>query len=321
MAPNPLVTVITVFLNAERFLREAVESVFSQGFPDWQLLLVDDGSSDRSTEMAREYAQSHPRRVRYLEHPAHVNRGISASQNLGIREAQGAYLAFLDSDDVWFPAKLEQQVNILNSNSDAAMVYGQTRYWYGWTGLAEDVERDLLIEPGMGPNTLVEPPSLLIRFLNEQIPIPCPSGVMVRRTAAMAVGGFEDSFRRVFTDQAFFAKLCLDFPVFVTDQSWFLYRKHSESAVAVIKSGAQLRSAKLHYLDWLKNYLAEQQGANQQIRRALKRARLRCMYPRLSRWQRDLEYRALMAKESARSTARRALPAPLRRWLRAQYSR
>jgi len=321
MQRNPVVSVITVFLNAEKFLREAVESVFSQTFLDWELLLVDDGSIDRSTEIARDYARSHSLRVRYLEHPGHANRGISASQNLGMNEAEGAYLAFLDSDDVWFPGKLEQQVNILNSNPAAAMLYGQTRYWYSWTGLAEDAQCDLLIEPGVEPNTLVEPPSLLIRFLNEQIPIPCPSGVMVRRTAAMAVGGFEDSFQRIFTDQAFFAKLCLEFPIFVTDQSWFLYRKHSESAVSVIKRAAQLGSAKLHYLDWLKNYLSEQQGANQQVRRALKRAQLRCMYPRLSRWQKDLRYRALNAKESARSAARRALPASLRRWLRAQYSR
>jgi glycosyltransferase involved in cell wall biosynthesis len=321
MRPIPLVTVITVFLNAERFLRQAVESVFSQSFSDWELLLIDDGSSDRSAEIALGYAHHFPRQVRYLQHPGHVNRGISASQNLGIREAKGSYLAILDSDDVWLPGKLSEQVSILNSNPDAAMIYGQTRYWYSWSGLPQDAERDLLIEPGVEPNTLVEPPSLLIRFLNARIPIPCPSGVIIRSSAAMAVGGFEESFQRIFTDQAFFAKLCLEFPVFVSDRSWFLYRKHSESAVAVIKSGAKLRSEKLHYLNWLEIYLAEHQRGDQRVRRALKRARLRCMYPRLSTWQKDLRYRALMVKESARSMARRALPAPLRRWLHAQYSR
>src|SRR3954451_25115181 len=84
-ATPPRVSVVTPFLNAERFLAEAVDSVLAQTYTDWELLLVDDGSSDGSTEVARNYVGLNPARVRYLEHPGHMNRGTSASRNLGIR--------------------------------------------------------------------------------------------------------------------------------------------------------------------------------------------------------------------------------------------
>jgi glycosyltransferase involved in cell wall biosynthesis len=86
------VSVIMIFLNGETFIRDAIDSVFSQTYPDWELLLVDDGSSDRSTQIALEYAAKYPEKVRYLEHDKHQNRGMSASRNLGISHAEGKYI-------------------------------------------------------------------------------------------------------------------------------------------------------------------------------------------------------------------------------------
>src|SRR5262245_48750717 len=99
-ARRPRVSVLTVFLNAERFLQEAIESVLAQTYGDWELLLVDDGSTDGGSGLARSYAERYPHKVVYLNHGNHSNLGISASQNLGISRARGEYIAFLDSDDV-----------------------------------------------------------------------------------------------------------------------------------------------------------------------------------------------------------------------------
>ncbi|HEY9653496.1 MAG TPA: glycosyltransferase family 2 protein, partial [Coleofasciculaceae cyanobacterium] len=115
MSRKPLVSVVTIFLNTEKYIEEAIESIFAQTYDRWELLLVDDGSSDRSTIIALQYAQQYAGKVRYLEHETHQNRGMSASRNLGVRHAQGEYIAFLDSDDVWLPQKLERQVEILES--------------------------------------------------------------------------------------------------------------------------------------------------------------------------------------------------------------
>src|SRR5918998_1607143 len=144
MSSNPLVSCVIIFLNAERFIQEAIESVYAQTYDKWELLLVDDGSTDDSTQIALHYAEQYPEKVRYLNHPSHQNRGMSASRNLGISHAKGAYVAFLDADDVWLPNALQRQVAILGSNPEAGMVLGSAQYWYSWTGRPEDNERDFI---------------------------------------------------------------------------------------------------------------------------------------------------------------------------------
>src|SRR5689334_12493479 len=151
MESKSLVSVIIIFLNAERFIEEALESVLRQTYGAWELLLVDDGSTDSSTQIARRYAERLPAKVRYLEHDRHANLGMSASRNLGIRHSRGEFIAFLDADDVWLPRKLEEQVAILNAHPDAAMLYGRTQKWFGWTGDPEDIKKDSLTELAVEP--------------------------------------------------------------------------------------------------------------------------------------------------------------------------
>ena len=134
MRNEPLVTGIIIFFNAEKFFEESIESVFAQTYKNWELLLVDDGSTDGSTAIALRYAEQHPEKVRYMEHNDHQNRGMSATRNLGIKNAKGEYIAFLDADDIWLPQKLEQQVAILEDQPEAAMIYNSTYLWYSWTG-------------------------------------------------------------------------------------------------------------------------------------------------------------------------------------------
>ena len=116
---NGLVSIIIPFLNSERFLSETIESVLHQSYTQWELLLVDDGSTDSSTRIAKECAARLPEKIRYLEHAGHRNRGLTCSRNLGARNSCGEYLAFLDSDDVWLPHKLDAQVALMDSQLEA----------------------------------------------------------------------------------------------------------------------------------------------------------------------------------------------------------
>ena len=141
---------------------------------------------------------------------------------------------------------------------------------------------------------------------------------MLRRDKVIEAGGFEDEFRRIYTDQVFYAKVCLKWPVFVAGQSWFKYRKHQDSAVAVVKKRGQLQSARLTYLNWLERYLEKQEIENNEVRRALNIARWKCHYPKLFRIMAHTKYRALIAGESLRSMARQQLPAFVHRRLRTQ---
>src|SRR5687768_14229125 len=81
---KPTVSVIIIFLNAGPFIEEAIASVFAQTFADWELILVDDGSTDESTAIAQQYASLRPEQVRHYEHKDHLNQGMSASRNRGI---------------------------------------------------------------------------------------------------------------------------------------------------------------------------------------------------------------------------------------------
>jgi glycosyltransferase involved in cell wall biosynthesis len=269
MDSRSLISSVMIFLDAEKFIEEAIESVFAQTYENWELLLVDDGSSDDSTQVALRCAERYPAKVRYLEHPGHQNRGMSASRNLGIRQARGEYISFLDSDDVWFPHTLEQQLAILSSHPEAGMVYGSSLYWYGWTGSPEDSQRDFrdfVEECGVRPNTLIEPPELLRAFLRRDKgpcvfgSIPAPSTIMVRHNVASSVGGFvEEShrYRGLYDDQFFYVKVGLEVPVLAADRLLCKYRQHPEATTHVEYEAGRHTSARLHWLSWIGDYLFE----------------------------------------------------------------
>src|ERR1041384_4760324 len=185
---KPLVSVIIIFLNEERFIREAIESVFSQTYGNWELLLVDDGSMDGSTKIARDYAEQHSERARYLEHDRHQNRGMSASRNLGIRHAKGKYIGFLDADDVWLSEKLAEQTTILSLYPDAAMVCGPVEWWYSWTGDRDDKEHNHVVAPAVQVDALVQPPKLVTSILKTETVTTTSS--LLRREAIETVGVF-----------------------------------------------------------------------------------------------------------------------------------
>jgi glycosyltransferase involved in cell wall biosynthesis len=276
MNSNPLVSGIIIFLNGEEFLEEAIESVFAQTYENWELLLVDDGSTDSSTAIAQRYATQYPEKVRYLEHEGHQNRGMSATRNLGISSAKGEYVAFLDADDIWLPQKLERQVATLESNPEAAVVFGPTQYWYSWTGNPEDSDKDSLREIGVQPNQLFKPPMLLSLLLHNQVNAPATCSVLIRREVFEKTGGFEESFRGLFEDRAFFAKVYLKVPVFVTSEYWDRYRQHPDSTCSVAARSTSYNpygksSAHLTFLNWIGEYLTQQGVENTQVQQALQK--------------------------------------------------
>ena len=323
MSSKPLVSVIMIFLNAERFIQEAIESVFAQTYDSWELLLVDDGSTDDSTDIALRYAKQNPERVRYLEHDGHQNRGMSASRNLGITHAIGEYIAFLDADDVWLPHKLEQQVAILSSQPEAAMVYGATEMWYSWTGNPEDLQRDFRRKLGVQPDTLVRPPTLLGLFLRNEAQTPGTCSVLLRSTTIKRVGGFEETFRGMFEDQVFFAKVCLREAVFVASECWDRYRQRADSTYAVAYATGQYHlgwpsPTHLTFLNWLKPYLAEQGVRETEIWKAVQQALWPYRHPILFRLLQP-HYLLTQVKGLVKRIARRTLPVLIRRWLWAQW--
>jgi len=267
------VSVVTIFLNGERFLAEAITSVLAQTYTAWELLLIDDGSTDASTAIARNYAHRYPDKIRYLEHDNHQNRGMSATRNLGIRNSTGQYLAFLDADDIWLPHKLVQQVALLESQPTAAMVYGATQYWYSWTGRPEDLQHDYVPDLGVEADRLFEPPTLLpLLYPLGKATAPCLCGLVVRRETIECVGGFEEDFRGMYEDQAFLVKIYLQHAVFVSSACGDRYRIHPDSCISAVKQTGQYHQARLFFLNWLETYLSAQGVQDTSVWAALEEA-------------------------------------------------
>ena len=111
-----LVSIITPSFNSSKFIRECVDSVISQTFQDWELLIVDDFSKDNSKDIISELS-SQDERIRpfFLED----NIGAAAARNVALKQAKGKYIAFLDSDDIWNEDKLENQISFMNEKNIA----------------------------------------------------------------------------------------------------------------------------------------------------------------------------------------------------------
>lgn len=110
------VSVLMPVYNAKAYLAEAIDSIISQTFTDWELILVNDGSTDKSEEIILSYSD---KRIKYLKNSE--NKGIIYTRNLMIEIAEGEYIAFLDSDDISMPDRLNEQVSFFENNSDYAL--------------------------------------------------------------------------------------------------------------------------------------------------------------------------------------------------------
>lgn len=264
MERDPLVTVIIIFLNAVEFLAEAIESVLLQTYQNWELILVDDGSSDGSSGLALEYSHDHPRKIRYIDHQNHRNLGMSASRNAGLQKATGEFVAFLDADDVWLPHKLTDQVSILKRESRAAMCFGPTLVWHDWLGSTDTSSHDWYTTHGPLVDTVIDPPRLLIQLLEDEWTVPCICSVLIRRTAIEKLGCFEEEFRGQMEDMVFHTKMFLQTPVYLSSQCSAKYRQHrNNSSKAAMAAGEwvphQPNRARFAYLSWVAKYL-EQTG-------------------------------------------------------------
>jgi hypothetical protein len=298
---TPAVSIVLPFFHADAFFSEAIESVLAQTFHDWELLLVDDGSTEADRETALRYVALHHGCLRYLTHDGRQNRGASASRNLGQREARGRYLAYLDADDAWLPRKLEMQVEILERRPDVGMTYGPGLWWWSWSGLPEDIARDRLQPLGDAGGKVMAPPEMLVRFLRDEGAVPSPSGVLVRKCAADRAGGFEASFRSVFDDQVFYAKLALSERVAVSTDCCYRYRQHAGSRCQIAVDSGQHDAAKTEYLIWLEEFLASKGESSAAVRAAFRHASWPYRHPFLNRLNR---------------TIRQCVPAPVRLMIR-----
>src|SRR5690625_4493762 len=113
---EPLISVITPAYNAARFISETIDSVRQQTYLNWEMIIVDDCSTDRTAEIVEEYIQK-DHRIHFIQ--LEKNSGSAIARNTAMDHAKGDFIAFLDSDDLWYPEKLEKQLKFMQKNDIA----------------------------------------------------------------------------------------------------------------------------------------------------------------------------------------------------------
>ncbi|MDP3704046.1 MAG: glycosyltransferase [Candidatus Omnitrophota bacterium] len=207
----PTVSVITPTYNRAALVREAIESILAQTFADWEAVVVDDGSTDSTPEILRDYARRDPR----IRVARQNNQGLTAARNHGLRLAQGEFIAFLDDDDLWLPEKLHVQVAFMRTHPQAALSYSRF-YLLGSRNGGQPVYPK---RPGMTYRELVQG-----NFI--QVPT-----VMVRRNGLDAVGEFSPAYRGA-QDFDLWLRIARRYPIGFIDQPLACYRKHGANMTA-----------------------------------------------------------------------------------------
>lgn len=205
----PLVSVIVPAYNAEETLLETMQSVLSQTFTDLELIVVDDGSADNTVAIARSVKDP---RVRVCSYP---NGGAALARNRGIALSNGAFLSFLDSDDLWTSDKLEKQLNALQANPEAGGAYS-------WTLIMDEKGENFYPGNCESYEGDVYPHLLLSNFIGSG------SNMLVRREASDTIGGFDTTLYS-HEDWDYYLRLSRQWLFVSVSEPQILYRKREDS--------------------------------------------------------------------------------------------
>lgn len=189
MDKSPKVSVVIPAYNAARFVNATIDSVLAQTFQDFEILVVDDGSTDKTKEILEAYGD----KIHYLYKE---NGGVSSARNYGIEDAKGKYIAFLDADDVWMPEKLEKQVALMDADKEIGLCYVAT----------QKVDEDLKYLSSIEANSYEDYTESLL--LNLNIVAGSCSSAMVRREVILQTDGFDGKFT-TYADWEFWLRLSL----------------------------------------------------------------------------------------------------------------
>ncbi len=181
---TPLVSVVIPTYNSARFIAQAVQSVLAQAYHRYEIIVINDGSTDETKEVLRKF-DSH---IQYLYQE---NRGPAAARNAGIKVAQGEYICFLDADDVWLPNKLEVQLAFIEKNREVGLIFSDEEEWDG----EKVLHRSLLAKMLFRSDVLSQMPiqKAFRKLLIEDF-IPT-SMVMVRKACFAKAGLFDESLK------------------------------------------------------------------------------------------------------------------------------
>lgn len=258
MNQRPLVSVITPAFNAEKYIAATIESVLAQTYSDWELIIVDDGSTDRTAEIVKNYTARDSRVVYVFQ----KNAGQSAARNAALMHSHGVYIAFLDADDLFNPEKLEVQTTFLEKNPLCGVCYCRIAHFFN-----DDPEKFFTFDVPHPSGNLFQD-LLRSNFIN-------PLSVVLRKNLLDQVGGFNPSFRRV-DEQYLWLKLAragADFQYL--NQSLARYRVHRGSLSNEARYFSETEAQFIKLLAIIKPQMTPEERHSVHFLRILWKARIR----------------------------------------------
>ncbi len=205
--------------NAAHFLPGTIESVLAQTEPDWRILLVDDGSTDGTREVVRQFMHDNADclrgRLTYIHQP---NRGLSAARNTGIRCSDSPFIALLDADDLWLPTRLEESLGSLENAPAVGLSYG---------GVSRFAEKGTVIDTFVTSRLGKTPQQTVTRLYTRSVAFPCPT-VTFRRQCIGTVGMFDELLRAT-EDRDLWLRIAQHYGVVFIPKILALYRTSASS--------------------------------------------------------------------------------------------
>jgi glycosyltransferase involved in cell wall biosynthesis len=201
---NPKVSIIVTCFNLAKYLDEALQSIFNQTYPNWECMIVDDGSTDNSGEIAREWETKDPRFV-YLYKE---NGGVSSARNLGIEKAKQDYILTLDADDKYEASFLDKAMKVLVSDEQLGIVSSWGQYFVG--------DQLFQVYRLSGKSTVD------FLFYNDAV-----GTSLFRKKCWEQVGGYDGNPKNGYEDWEFYLRVCaLGWKAHVIEEVLFFYRQH-----------------------------------------------------------------------------------------------
>jgi len=219
----PKVSVVIPTYNSAATVKEAIESVLCQTYADLEINVIDDGSTDDTEKMVRQFGD----RIRYVKQ---MNQGVSAARNAGIKQARGEYIAFLDSDDIWLPEKLAEEIPFLESDPKLGLVYCDWSVVSGEGVLHSSYLKNLPAVSGYVFDELIQTGFILT------------SGVVVRRACLDDVGDFDKSLS-IAQDYDLWLRISYRWKVQLVNQCLFTKRNWGGSLSSNLRKTALERIA------------------------------------------------------------------------------
>jgi glycosyltransferase involved in cell wall biosynthesis len=220
----PTVSVFIASYNHGRYLGQTLDSVLAQTYQDFEIVVVDDGSTDNSPALLEDYARRFPDKLRYSWHPGRANKGVTYTSNDAIAKTSGPLLAWLGSDDVWMPEKLAREVALLERRPDFGMVCSYARI----------IDQDGNPKPGLMGKPLPEQ-ALEQLLLGNDI---CPSTILIRRACLDDVGVFTPDL--VYSDWDLFIRIAARYAIGFIPEPLAMYRVHGSNMSISTRPGVKL---------------------------------------------------------------------------------